>query len=85
MQNAYTFFKCTYFQDLRHGAHTILSQGSGTEENVFEKRKGFQGRFKRTDKGGMMVEYSISTAVSPSDCGVYLALTYETLVALFCI
>ena len=27
--------------------HTHVSQGNGTEDTVFEKRKIFQGRFKR--------------------------------------
>ena len=33
--------------------HRVIYQGNGTEEKVF-KKKGFQGRFKRTDRGGMM-------------------------------
>ena len=32
--------------------HTHTSQDNGTEEKLFEK-KGFQGRFKRTDRGRM--------------------------------
>ena len=32
--------------------HRVLYQGNGNEEKVSEK-KGFQGRFKRTDRGRM--------------------------------
>ena len=33
--------------------HRVVYQGSGTEDKVL--KRGFQGRFKRTDRGRMMV------------------------------
>ena len=33
--------------------HTLVSQGNGTEEKVFEKRKVFKEDLKRADRGRM--------------------------------
>ena len=64
--SAYAFFKCTHFQDSMHYTHTHTHTDKHTHThtqscvsgqwnwgNIFSLEKGFQGRFKRDDRGRM--------------------------------